>query len=209
MERRCTWCRRKATGPPRGPCRDADGRNQDFGILGPYGLVRVDDVPVVGQLVEHTPVQGFETDADGEIKAVDTSRGTITCDYVVNAAGAWSPMVFSGLGISVPVSVEPEASRRGLEIRVLHGAQLRVHYEGPAPSASFTIEQDGVLVAADNLPAGALAICPILPGPAVVRLEGACRPREGENRDRVPFARERTVEVGEGESSEVRFVIEE
>ena len=59
------------------------------------------------ELVENTSVQGFETNDDGEIKAINTSRGKMTCDYVVNAAGAWSPMIFSGLGISVPVSVEP------------------------------------------------------------------------------------------------------
>lgn len=36
-----------------------------------------------------------------------TSNGTVTCDFVVNAAGAWSPSVFASLGIAIPVSVEP------------------------------------------------------------------------------------------------------
>ncbi len=56
---------------------------------------------------ERTRVQGFETADDGVMKSVITSEGSITCDFVVNAAGAWSPAVFASLGMAIPVSVEP------------------------------------------------------------------------------------------------------
>lgn len=68
-----------------------------------YGALKANDIEVA----ERTAVQGFEAHDDGEIKSVITSEGAITCDFVVNAAGAWSPSVFASLGISIPVSVEP------------------------------------------------------------------------------------------------------
>ncbi len=59
------------------------------------------------EVAERTAVKGFETNNNNEIKTVLTTKGTITCDYVVNAAGAWSPSIFASLGIRIPVSVEP------------------------------------------------------------------------------------------------------
>lgn len=59
------------------------------------------------EVMERTRVEGFETGDDGAIKSVITSDDAITCDFVVNAAGAWSPSVFASLGIAIPVSVEP------------------------------------------------------------------------------------------------------
>lgn len=68
-----------------------------------YAALDANDIEVM----ENTAVAGFETNDDDGIKSVITSKGTVTCDFVVNAAGAWSPSVFSSLGISIPVSVEP------------------------------------------------------------------------------------------------------
>ncbi len=48
-----------------------------------------------------TRVTGFEM-AQGKIAAVKTDRGTIRCQRVVNAAGAWSPQVAKLAGVTLP-----------------------------------------------------------------------------------------------------------
>lgn len=58
-------------------------------------------------LREKTQVTGFERNASGAISAVHTEHEILDCDFVINAAGPWSPSIFSSLGISIPVSVEP------------------------------------------------------------------------------------------------------
>ena len=56
---------------------------------------------------EQTTVTGFERDDLGNFTSVITDRGHLSCDYVVNAAGPWSPSIFGGVGLSIPVSIEP------------------------------------------------------------------------------------------------------
>lgn len=51
---------------------------------------------------EHTEVMGFE-----DSHRVKTSRGLLTCDYLVNAAGAWSPALMVSLGRLIPIALEP------------------------------------------------------------------------------------------------------
>lgn len=58
-------------------------------------------------LREKTAVIGFERGPSGSISAVHTDQGTLDCEFVVNAAGPWSPAIFASLGIALPVSVEP------------------------------------------------------------------------------------------------------
>jgi sarcosine oxidase subunit beta len=48
-----------------------------------------------------TQVTGLET-AAGRVLAVHTDRGTVKCDVVVNAAGAWSPGVAKLAGVELP-----------------------------------------------------------------------------------------------------------
>lgn len=57
---------------------------------------------------EKTEVTAFERGRDGSISAVLTEDGErLECQHVINAAGPWSPAIFAGLGLSIPVSVEP------------------------------------------------------------------------------------------------------
>ncbi len=56
---------------------------------------------------EKTAVTGFERNETGHLTAVITDRGKSSCDFVINAAGPWSPSIFAGIGLSIPVSVEP------------------------------------------------------------------------------------------------------
>ncbi len=58
-------------------------------------------------LREKTEVLGFERSPTGEIVKTVTSAGTFGCRHVINAAGPWSPAIFAGTGLSIPVSVEP------------------------------------------------------------------------------------------------------
>lgn len=58
-------------------------------------------------LKERTEVIGFERNDSGSISSVITDKGRLTCKYIINAAGPWSPGIFSSVGLSIPVSVEP------------------------------------------------------------------------------------------------------
>jgi sarcosine oxidase, subunit beta len=55
---------------------------------------------------EKTAATGFQRAPDGRIEGVCTDDGILTCDYVINACGPWSPSVFASLGIQIPVSTE-------------------------------------------------------------------------------------------------------
>jgi len=48
-------------------------------------------------------VVGFERDASGRVDGVRTARGTIACDAVVNAAGAWAGEVAALAEVDLPV----------------------------------------------------------------------------------------------------------
>ena len=48
-----------------------------------------------------TAATGFET-GGGRIRAVQTTRGRVTCDTVVNAAGCWSAQVADMAGVKLP-----------------------------------------------------------------------------------------------------------
>ena len=56
-----------------------------------------------GDVVGDCEVLGFDHDADGRVTAVRTTRGTIACGAVVNAAGPWSPAVARLAGTDLPV----------------------------------------------------------------------------------------------------------
>ena len=48
-----------------------------------------------------TAANGFEA-SGGRVRAVQTTRGRVTCDWVVNAAGCWSHEVADLLGVKLP-----------------------------------------------------------------------------------------------------------
>ena len=48
-----------------------------------------------------TSATGFEH-AGGRVRAVETTRGRVACDWVVNAAGCWSAEVADMLGVKLP-----------------------------------------------------------------------------------------------------------
>jgi len=52
-----------------------------------------------------TEVTGFKTSGD-KVTHVETGRGTIECEYVINAAGGHSGVIGNMLGLSLPVSPE-------------------------------------------------------------------------------------------------------
>lgn len=50
----------------------------------------------------HTEVIGVEV-AHGKVKAVETSRGKIATNLVINAAGAWAPLIGDMAGLKIPI----------------------------------------------------------------------------------------------------------
>lgn len=58
-------------------------------------------------LKEHTRVLDVAVDGTGCISGVRTNHGEITCESVVNAAGAWSAGLFARIGLNIPVALEP------------------------------------------------------------------------------------------------------
>ena len=55
-----------------------------------------------GRVMQHTPVQGFET-AAGRVRAVITEAGPLPCDHVVIAAGPQTRRLAQSLGSDVPM----------------------------------------------------------------------------------------------------------
>ncbi|WP_445367419.1 NAD(P)/FAD-dependent oxidoreductase [Methylomonas sp. BW4-1] len=57
-------------------------------------------------VLEHCEVIDF-AHAEQGISAINTSQGKIFAEHVINAAGAWSAELFPGIGLSIPVALEP------------------------------------------------------------------------------------------------------
>lgn len=57
-------------------------------------------------VLEHCDVIDFELTGEG-ISTLHTSQGKIFAEHVINAAGAWSGELFAGIGLSIPVALEP------------------------------------------------------------------------------------------------------
>ncbi len=78
--------------------------NPDDAILFPWPLVwgwkEASEKRGV-EVATHTAVTGFEVQG-GRIRAVETDRGRIGCDWVVNAAGAFSKQVAAMAGLALP-----------------------------------------------------------------------------------------------------------
>lgn len=77
----------------------------DDGYCDPHGIAmgylkRARDLGV--RLLRETPVLGFEQTA-GRITAVNTHHGSIACDLVVNAAGAWAGEIGALADLQIPV----------------------------------------------------------------------------------------------------------
>lgn len=82
--------------------------NPDDGTLFPWPVVHgvAEKVRSYGIPIElGTEVVGFEM-GGGRIRAVETNRGRIECDWAVLCAGAWSPQVARLAGVDLPVSSE-------------------------------------------------------------------------------------------------------
>lgn len=74
------------------------------GIIFPWAVVfalakRCKDLGV--DVRTFTAATGFET-SGGRVRAVQTTRGRVECDWVVNAAGCWSAEVADMLGVKLP-----------------------------------------------------------------------------------------------------------
>lgn len=54
------------------------------------------------KIIRFTEVRGIKV-SEGSVKAVVTDRGEVRTDYVVNAAGAWAPLIGKMVGAEVPV----------------------------------------------------------------------------------------------------------
>jgi glycine/D-amino acid oxidase-like deaminating enzyme len=56
---------------------------------------------------EHCEVFDFKIDSQGCIATIDTSQGKFIADHVVNACGGWSSELFAGIGLTIPVALQP------------------------------------------------------------------------------------------------------
>ncbi len=78
--------------------------NPDDGVVFPWPFVwgYARGATRLGARVEpFTRVTGVRVEG-ARVRAVETSRGTVRCDVLVNAAGAWSPQVAALAGITLP-----------------------------------------------------------------------------------------------------------
>jgi sarcosine oxidase, subunit beta len=82
--------------------------NPDDAVLFPWPIVwgYKDAAESRGaEVCAFTGVTGLELSGD-RVAAVHTERGRIGCDWLVNAAGAWSPQLARWVGIELPVKPE-------------------------------------------------------------------------------------------------------
>ena len=56
---------------------------------------------------EHCQVLDLQHDGEHGIRVIDTSQGKFSGDYVVNACGGWSAELFAGIGLAIPVALQP------------------------------------------------------------------------------------------------------
>jgi sarcosine oxidase subunit beta len=78
--------------------------NPDDGVIFPWPLVwgYARGVQKLGGQV-HTFTRVLSIDVDGgRVRAVQTDRGPLACDVLVNAAGAWSPQIAALAGVVLP-----------------------------------------------------------------------------------------------------------
>ncbi len=78
--------------------------NPDDAIVFPWPLVwgwKDASTKLGVEVATRTSVTGFKTKA-GRITHVQTDRGLIACDYVVNAAGAWAKQISHLAGLQMP-----------------------------------------------------------------------------------------------------------
>jgi len=54
-------------------------------------------------IYRHMEVLGIQVDSLGAIKAVETSRGVINTERVINCAGVWAPEIGRMVGIDIPI----------------------------------------------------------------------------------------------------------
>jgi len=80
-------------------CPD-DGYCNPHGIATGY-LARAKELGV--RLKRHTPATGIRKSCD-QVTAVETPDGILSCDVVVNAAGAWAGQVGALAGLEIPVT---------------------------------------------------------------------------------------------------------
>ncbi len=71
-------------------------------VWGYYEAIREQGVGVF----PFTTVTGIETGTDGAIAAVQTSRGRIACDFVINCTGNWVNEIGRMVGVEVPIRPE-------------------------------------------------------------------------------------------------------
>jgi sarcosine oxidase, subunit beta len=78
--------------------------NPDDGVIFPWPLVwgyARGTEKLGGRVHPFTRVEGIEVER-GRVRAVQTDRGRLQCDVLVNAAGAWSPRLAALAGVTLP-----------------------------------------------------------------------------------------------------------
>ncbi|HEX2067043.1 MAG TPA: FAD-binding oxidoreductase, partial [Candidatus Thermoplasmatota archaeon] len=82
--------------------------NPDDAVLFPWPLVwgyKASAESRGVRVLTHAGVEGFEVQG-GRIAAVQTTQGRFACEWVVNAAGAWSRELAAKVGVALPIKPE-------------------------------------------------------------------------------------------------------
>jgi len=85
------------------------------------------------KIFHHTEVIGIDV-VDGKIRGVETDKGTIKTDTVVNAAGSWGCFIGEMVGLRVPITP--------FQLAMLVTEQLPSCVTHPIMGASYMVEED-------------------------------------------------------------------
>ncbi len=130
---------------------------------------------------EHREVTGIQV-VDGKVSAVLTASGAIATGVVVNAAGAWAPVIGRMVGLRIPATVcrshllvterlppflEPlvDAGSYGYFRQALSGNLLIGYSSLPVPNYNRRVTYEAVTVAARRMS----TLIPLLRGASVIR----------------------------------------
>ncbi|WP_372624276.1 NAD(P)/FAD-dependent oxidoreductase [Falsiroseomonas sp.] len=139
-----------------------NGRTSD-----PRGIVRTmaEAFQREGGAMRRCAATGFDTGADGAVRAVRTAEGPVTCAAVVIAAGAHSGRVARHLGLRLPLEAE-----RGYHV-MLPDPGIRLHHQISNREVGFSVN-----VMADGLRfAGTVEIAGLDAPPVAARAEALVR----------------------------------
>lgn len=142
-------------------------------------------------VLEHAEVSSMLVD-NGRITQIESSKGSISPEYVVNSAGPWSPFIGDLVGVSVPVQpakgymIETGPQRQFLSTAVLNGYIVITQRPAGQIRTGGTVEQVGfdrefASKKKEEIWKEACSVLPVVKGLTAIEYRTGFRPQTPDN----------------------------